>query len=173
MQHLYENISGDELDRRRIGTDKPAREGALTPLVEEPHLDAWRALLNAHALMTQRIEDALAAEGLPPLGWYDVLWPVYEAPERTMRMRDLSEKVVTISRSGLTRLVDRIVDAGMLERRPTPGDRRGTDVAITKAGEELLRKMWPVYARVVNERFVEPLPKSRAEALRDSLRRIG
>jgi DNA-binding MarR family transcriptional regulator len=145
----------------------------MSPLVEQPHLDAWRALLNAHASMTRHIEEALSKAGLPPLGWYDVLWPVYQAKGRRMRMRDLSENVVTISRSGLTRLVDRIVDAGMLERDATPGDRRGTDVVLTDEGERLLRRMWPVYAEVVNAHFAGPLPKSRAEHLRDSLRRVG
>jgi DNA-binding MarR family transcriptional regulator len=155
---VYENISS---------------QTSMSPLVEQPHLDAWRALLNAHAAMTRRIEDALADAGLPPLAWYDVLWPVYQAPDRRLRMRDLAEQVVTISRSGLTRLVDRIVDASVLERHPAPGDRRGTEVVITEAGVELLKKMWPVYAGVLNAHFAEPLSKSRAEALRDALRRVG
>lgn len=158
LQTLYENIS---------------TESDLSPLVEQPHLDAWRALLNAHASMTRHIEAALSEAGLPPLGWYDVLWPVHQAKDRRMRMRDLSEQVVTISRSGLTRLVDRVVDAGMLTREPTPGDRRGTDVVLTDDGVRLLKRMWPVYAGVVNAHFVEPLPKGRAEALRDSLRQVG
>jgi DNA-binding MarR family transcriptional regulator len=158
LQPLYENISP---------------ESELSPLVEQPHLDAWRALLNAHAGMTRQIEEALSKADLPPLGWYDVLWPVYQAKGRRMRMRDLSEKVVTISRSGLTRLVDRVVDAGMLTREPTPNDRRGTDVVLTDEGTKLLKRMWPIYAEVVNAYFVKPLPKSRAEDLRDSLRRVG
>jgi DNA-binding MarR family transcriptional regulator len=158
MQPLYENI--------------PAGV-AMSPLVQQPHLDAWRALLNAHATMTRRIEDALSEAGLPPLAWYDVLWPVYQGENRRLRMRDLAEAVVTISRSGLTRLVDRIVDAGMLERDATPGDRRGTDVILTDAGADLLKAMWPVYAKTVNAHFSGPLSKSRAEALRDALRRVG
>jgi DNA-binding MarR family transcriptional regulator len=145
----------------------------LSPLVQQPHLDAWRALLNAHATMTRHIEDALSDAGLPPLAWYDVLWPVHQAKDRRLRMRDLAEQVVTISRSGLTRLVDRIVDAGMLERASTPGDRRGTDVILTDKGAALLKEMWPVYAKVVNARFAEPLSKSKAGALEDALRRIG
>jgi DNA-binding MarR family transcriptional regulator len=157
MQTLYANISGD----------------AMSPLVEQPHLDAWRALLNAHAQMTRQIEDALSEAGLPPLAWYDVLWPVYQAKERRLRMRDLAEQVVTISRSGLTRLVDRIVDAGMLDRDATPGDRRGTDVVLTEKGADLLKRMWPVYAQVVNERFAEPLSEPKAKALHDALRRVG
>jgi DNA-binding MarR family transcriptional regulator len=157
MQTLYANISQPD----------------MSPLVKQPHLDAWRALLNAHAEMTRRIEDALSDAGLPPLAWYDVLWPVYQAKDRRLRMRDLAEQVVTISRSGLTRLVDRIVDAGMLERDTTPGDRRGTDVILTDKGADLLKRMWPVYAKVLNERFAEPLSKPKAEALQDALRRVG
>ena len=161
MQHVYANIS------------PLASASDMSPLVQQPHLDAWRALLNAHATMIRRIEEALAEAGLPPLAWYDVLWPVYEAPGRRLRMRELAERVVTISRSGLTRLVDRIVEAGMLERQPAPGDRRGTEVVITDRGADLLREMWPVYADVVNAHFADRLPKSRAVALNDALRRIG
>ena len=145
----------------------------MAPEIEEPHLGAWRALLNAHAAMTARIEDALAAAGLPPLAWYDVLWPLYEAPGRALRMRDLAGRVVTISRSGLTRLVDRIEAAGLLERRAAEGDRRGTEVVITAEGKKLLRKMWPVYAGVLRECFVEALSDSDAAALRDALARVA
>src|SRR3954447_23239335 len=99
------------------------------------------ARLTAHTTMTAHIEDALSEAGLPPLAWYDVLWPVYQAEDRRLRMRELAEQVVTISRSGLTRLVDRIVDAGMLERAGTPGDRRGTDVILTDKGVALLKRM--------------------------------
>src|SRR3954453_9728879 len=159
MQHVYANI--------------PSEASPMSPLVEQPQLDAWRALLNAHAVMIRRIEEALAEAGLPALAWYDVLWPVYDAPERRLRMRDLASQVVTISRSGLTRLVDRIVGAGMLERQPSPGDRRGTEVVITDAGVDLIKKMWRVYAGVVKTYFADALPKSRAEALREALRRIG
>src|SRR5262249_60605569 len=86
--------------------------------IPDPYLDAWRALLNAHAASIERTEQAFAAAGLPPLSWYDALWPLYRAPERKLRMGELSRQVVTISRSGLTRLVDRLETDGPVQPGP-------------------------------------------------------
>jgi DNA-binding MarR family transcriptional regulator len=140
--------------------------------IEHPYLDAWRALLNAHAAMLRRVEEALAEAGLPPLSWYDVLWPLYRAPKRTLRAGELAESVVTISRSGLTRLVDRIEAAGLLRRRPSEDDRRGTEIVLTREGAAMLRKMWPVYAAEIQTSFVDVLGVEEAAALRDSLDRV-
>jgi DNA-binding MarR family transcriptional regulator len=137
--------------------------------LDEPYLETWRVLLNAHASLTGQVEAALAAAGLPPLSWYDVLWSVERRPGKRMRMGDLATSVVTISRSGLTRLVDRIEAEGLLERQPAPDDRRGTEVAITPAGTALLRRMWPVYAGVLRERFAQRLTPEQARAVRDAL----
>lgn len=115
-------------------------------------LDAWRSFLSAHALMVRRIEQALAAEGLPPLGWYDVLWAVHSSPERRLRVGELADAVV-LSPTGMSRMVERLVQAGMLTREAVPGDRRGAYATITDEGVETLRRMWPVYARVVRESF--------------------
>jgi DNA-binding MarR family transcriptional regulator len=140
--------------------------------IEQPYLDAWRAFLNAHAAMLQRVEEALAATGLPPLQWYDVLWPLYRAPKRTLRAGELADSVVTISRSGLTRLVDRIEAAGLLRRQPSADDRRGTEIVLTREGAAMLRRMWPVYAAEIQRSFVDVLGDEEAAALRDSLDRV-
>jgi DNA-binding MarR family transcriptional regulator len=78
---------------------------------------------------------------------------------------------VTLSRTGLTRLVDRIEREGLLRREPVPEDRRGFYVAITPAGTEMLRRMWPVYERVLDETFAAAVRDPRA--LRDALERVG
>lgn len=140
--------------------------------VPEPYLEAWRALLNTHAAVIDRAEEALSARSLPPLSWYDALWPLYRAPGRKLRMGELSDQVVTISRSGLTRLVDRLEAAGLVRREPSPGDRRGTVVAITREGSALLRRMWPVYAAELRRSFVGVLGEQEAVAIRDVLARV-
>jgi DNA-binding MarR family transcriptional regulator len=140
--------------------------------IEELYLDAWRAFLNAHAAVIRRVEDALATAGLPPLSWYDVLWPLYRAPERTLRMGELAASVVTISRSGLTRLVDRIEGAGLLRRRASATDRRGTEVTLTREGAAMLRRMWPVYAAELQRSFVAVLSREEAAAIRDALSQV-
>jgi DNA-binding MarR family transcriptional regulator len=140
--------------------------------IPEPYLDAWRTFLNAHAAVLDRAERALSARGLPPLSWYDALWPLYRAPGRELRMGELAAQVVTISRSGLTRLVDRLEGAGLVRREPSPGDRRGTVVAITREGSAVLRRMWPVYAAELRRSFVDVLEEQEAAAIRDALARV-
>lgn len=129
-------------------------------------------MLNTQALLTRRADDALAAADLPPLSWYDVLWPLYRAPRRTLRMGELGDSVVTISRSGLTRLVDRIEAAQLLERQASATDRRGTEVVLTKEGAAMLRRMWPVYAAEIRRSFVDVLSDEEAAAVRDALSRV-
>jgi DNA-binding MarR family transcriptional regulator len=87
-------------------------------------------------------------------------------------MGELSQQVVTISRSGLTRLVDRLEAAGLVRREASPEDRRGTVVAITREGSSLLRRMWPVYAAEIRRSFVDTLEERDAFALIDILARI-
>jgi DNA-binding MarR family transcriptional regulator len=111
--------------------------------MDDETLSAWRALLNAHARVTARVESALVEAGLPPLSWYDVLWPLHRAPGRRLRVGALAEQV-TLSRTGLTRLLDRVERDGLISRQPAPEDRRGSYVVITAAGSAVLRKMWPV-----------------------------
>jgi DNA-binding MarR family transcriptional regulator len=120
--------------------------------VPEDTLGAWRAFLNAHALATKRISRDLAQAGLPDLTWYDVLWTLYRADGRRLRIRELADAVV-LSSTGMTRFVDRLETAGMVRREAVPGDRRGAYAVITKDGIDLLRRMWPIYARGIATYF--------------------
>src|SRR5919204_1816530 len=141
------------------------------PRIPERELAAWRAFLSAHARAVGEIERNLREEGLPPLAWYDVLWPLYRAADRRLRMKELADEVV-LSRTGLVRLVDRIERAGLLRREPVPGDGRGAYAAITKQGEEMLRRMWPAYARGIRKEFLENVGEDR-ETLRAALERVA
>jgi DNA-binding MarR family transcriptional regulator len=124
----------------------------MTPAVSEPHLTAWRAVLNAQTSVVADAEAALTAAGLPPLAWYDVLWAIRRAPDRRVRMAELAASL-TISRGGLTKIADRLEHAGLIRREPVADDGRGLYVVLTPAGTTLLRRMWPVYARVLHEAF--------------------
>jgi DNA-binding MarR family transcriptional regulator len=115
-------------------------------------LAAWRAFLNAHALTTKRIGRDLAEAGLPDLTWYDVLWTLSRAEGKRMRIRELAGAVV-LSSTGMTRFVDRLEAAGLVRREAVPGDRRGAYAVITKDGTDLLRRMWPIYARGIATYF--------------------
>ena len=144
----------------------------MSPRVTEPHLSAWRSLLNAHASVIARIEQALSEADLPPLGWYDVLWAVRRAPDRRIRMSELAGSL-TISRGGITKLVDRLAAAGLLTREPAADDGRGFFAVLTDAGDEMLRRMWPVYAGVLQETFVDAVSADEAAAIAAGLARAG
>jgi DNA-binding MarR family transcriptional regulator len=105
---------------------------------------AWRAFLRAHASVLRKLERDLINETGMPLGWYDVLVQLAEAPERRLRMADLADKVL-LSRSGLTRLVDRLQSEGLVTREPYPGDARGLYTVLTPAGFEKLRAAAPTH----------------------------
>jgi DNA-binding MarR family transcriptional regulator len=100
-----------------------------------------------------------------------VLWPLYTAPGRRLRMNELAQRAV-LSRTGLVRLVDRIEVAGLLRREPVPEDRRGAYASITKAGIETLKRIWPVYARGIELHFLEPVGAD-AVRLREVLERVA
>jgi DNA-binding MarR family transcriptional regulator len=134
-------------------------------------LDTWRAFLNAHAHATRRIGRELAAAGLPDLGWYDLLWTLYRAEGRRMRVKTLAEEVV-LSPTAMSRFVDRVEAAGCVRREPDPDDRRALQVTLTDKGVELLRQMWPVYERSIAEHFGAHLGRS-PKAFRETLQRIA
>ena len=143
----------------------------MSPGVPEPHLRAWRAVLNAHSSVVARIEEALAEAGLPPLAWYDVLWAL-RASGRRVRMAELADRL-TLSRGGLTKLADRLEAAGLLRREPADEDGRGLYAVLTEAGEEMLRRMWPVYSRVLRETFVQAVSVDEAAAIAAGLGRAS
>ena len=134
-------------------------------------LATWRAFLNAHATVTKRIGRDLAAAGLPDLTWYDVLWALYRADGRRLRIRELADAVV-LSSTGMTRFVDRLEGAGLVRREAVPGDRRGAYAVVTEEGVALLRRMWPVYSRGIKEYFADALADGGAP-LREALERVS
>ena len=144
----------------------------MSPSVPEPHLSAWRAVLNTHASVVARIEDALAEAELPPLAWYDVLWALRRAPGRRLRMAELAGDL-TLSRGGLTKLADRLETAGLLHREPAEDDGRGLYAVLTEPGNDMLRRMWPIYSRVLRETFVEAISADEAAVIAAGLNRAN
>jgi DNA-binding MarR family transcriptional regulator len=138
---------------------------------DENELAAWRAFLTAHAAVVERIDRELAAAGVVPLGWYDVLVELAEAPGRRLRMHELAERVV-LSRSGLTRLVDRLEAAGLLRRERSGTDRRGAYAVLTDEGWAAFRRAWPVYARAIAAHFARYLSGEEARTLTAALERV-
>jgi DNA-binding MarR family transcriptional regulator len=132
--------------------------------VDDDTLTTWRAFLNAHARVTRAISRDLAAAGLPDLSWYDVLWALYRGP---LRVKELAEAVV-LSPTAMSRFVDRVEQAGYVSREPDPQDRRALQVTITDDGRALLKRMWPIYSRGIEEHFGR-----QSKTLRAALDRMG
>jgi len=143
----------------------------VNSVVPETHLDAWRAVLNAHTSVVAHVQEELAAAGLPPLAWYDVLWAIRRAPKRRIRMAALAASL-TISRGGLTKLADRLESAGLIRREPADTDGRGFYAVLTADGNALLRRMWPVYSRALRETFVSAISTEEAALIGGALSRI-
>jgi DNA-binding MarR family transcriptional regulator len=133
---------------------------------------AWRAFLEAHARVTARLERELRDEQGLPLTWYDVLVQLHEADGHQLRMQELADAVL-LSKSGLTRLVDRMERAGLVRRAACPSDRRGTFAELTAEGLRTLRRTAPTHLRGVGEHFSQHLDETEAEVLAQALRRIA
>lgn len=146
-------------------------ETTATHQITDDELAAWRAFLRAHSTMLRRIAADLEEAGLPPLSWYDVLAALRDAPDSMLRQVELAEQVL-LSHSGLSRLIDRIEKAGLVERTSCDTDRRSFYIVLTGEGREMLERMWPVYAKGVAEDFL-PAIGSKSCELRQMLETIG
>lgn len=136
-----------------------------------PQGEAWGALTRTHAAVTSRLQEALARAEFPPLPWYEVLATVADAPDRRMRMGDLAEALV-ITRGGLTKLVDRLIKAGLMERTFCESDRRVSYATLLPAGEELLEEMRPVVVGELEIAFSANITARQARELREMLDRV-
>jgi len=143
----------------------------LTTGLDQVELATWRTFLRAHAEVTRRLEHDLLAEHDLPLASYDVLVQLSETPDRSLRMTDLAERVL-LSRSGLTRLVDRLVRDGLVVRQACPSDARGTLAVLTDAGAQRLAAAWPTHLRGVVENVVGRLSHDELRALGALLSRL-
>src|SRR4051794_883869 len=132
---------------------------ASTPdieLLSQEELAAWRGFLRVHAALTRELDAELAAAHGLPLSSFEVLLILQNAPGGEMRMSELAQSVL-LSRSGLTRLVDRLVGTGLLERRQCSDDARGYNAALTPAGRRPFREGPATPPSGVRERFLRHL----------------
>jgi DNA-binding MarR family transcriptional regulator len=113
---------------------------------------AWTALVSASRILIEKVEAALKSEGHPPLAWYDALLEIEKAGTDGLRPFEIKERL-HLPQYGTSRLLDRLVKAGLLEREACADDARGQVIRITEQGRGVRRAMWPVYARVLSEEF--------------------
>jgi DNA-binding MarR family transcriptional regulator len=125
---------------------------------------AWRLFLKTHAVLLAQIEQTLKQSNLPDLSWYDVLWALEEAPDHRLRLHELADALV-LQRSNLTRLVDRMEQAGFVKREICDRDRRGAFAVITKEGLALRQQIWQVYSKSIHQHFAQRLSDEQITAL--------
>lgn len=116
-------------------------------------LDAWRGLLRVHACVLKAVDAELEATHRLPLTSYEVLVQLSSTPDHRMRMCDLADSV-SLSRSGMSRLVDRLERDGLIARAACTADARGAFAVLTDAGRELLEAARPTYRAGIRRRFL-------------------
>jgi DNA-binding MarR family transcriptional regulator len=139
--------------------------------LDERELRAWRGMLRAHAALTKALDaDLEAAHGLP-LSSYEVLMYLNDADGRKMRMRDLAASVI-LSRSGLTRLADRLEREGLIRRETCSDDARGAYAVLTPAGAEKLAVARTTHLAGVRSLFLQHFSEPELDALGDAWERV-
>lgn len=119
----------------------------------DPRLAPWRAFVRAHAEVSRRLDEDLRAEHDLSLQEYVALLILVEQPDRRLRMGRLAE-ALTLSKSGATRLIDRLVDDGLVERVSCSSDARGAEARLTHAGLQRLRTAAPTHLRGIADYFL-------------------
>jgi DNA-binding MarR family transcriptional regulator len=131
----------------------------------------WWTFMAAHALLVERVGRDLAAATSLPLGSYNVLRLLHEAPGGRLRLSELA-RAVYLTRSGVTRLANRLERAGLLRREGHARDRRGSCAALTDRGRDQLRRARAVFVRAIAEHFGSYLSDGEAETLNAILSRM-
>jgi len=144
---------------------------AVTGVLTTGELRAWRSFLRAHGQITHKLEAELMAEHDLPLPSYDVLLQLAESEGRRLRMTELADRVL-LSRSGLTRLVDRLVREGLVERQACPNDARGMHAVLTEHGLETLRAAAPTHLRGVVEHVTSRLSATEVDQFTELLGKL-
>lgn len=145
-----------------------------TPAVEElsaSELAAWRGLLRVHAALFKALDAGLeSAHGLP-LSSYEVLMLLRSAPGRRMRMADLAGRVL-LSRSGMTRLVDRLEREGLIAREQCTDDARGCYAVLSPRGQGILEEARPTHLAGIRARFLSHFSPAELELLGECWERV-
>ena len=130
-------------------------EIAERPLTaRDPRLAPWRAFVLAHARITRRLDEELRAEHDLSLAEYDALLTIAQSPDHRIRMGLLADEVV-LSKSGVTRLIDRLVGDGLVERSTCLTDARGAEAVLTDRGLARLRTASQTHLRGISEHFLD------------------
>ena len=140
--------------------------------LDDPRLRAWRAFLFAQAAVLRELETDLVAEQRISLGEYDALVQLAIPEDRRLRMSELAERLV-ISRSGVTRLVDRLESQGLVVRSLCAPDGRGAYAVLTEAGLMRLRDAVPSHLRHVEQHFLSLIGPADLDAIERAMTTVA
>jgi DNA-binding MarR family transcriptional regulator len=132
----------------------------------------WVRLIRAHDNVVRKVEAAVKAKGLPPIEWYDVLLELSRDGGRKLRPVEL-EKELLVAQYNLSRLLDRMEAAGLVERLTCPGDGRGQMIQATPEGRAMQKRIWPSYRDALAEHVAPDLSEKDLEQLAKLLGAIG
>ena len=139
--------------------------------IEPERMAVWELFIRTFGALIKTFEQELEESQGLALTWYDVLVQLHEAPDGRLRMQALADSVV-LSRSGVTRLIDRMEKAGLVRREPSREDRRGYYAALTEDGRGLFLRAQPIHHRGIYEHFTRHLDDADVRALRTALAKV-
>jgi DNA-binding MarR family transcriptional regulator len=158
------------MDTQTVTTDEVC-ETAIGDAFDELEMASWAGFLRTHATLIRELDDELTrAHGLP-LSSYDVLVQLASASDDRMRLSQLADAVL-LSRSGLSRLVARLIDQGWVERLDCTDDARGAFAALTDAGRAKLDEARATHREGVRRRFLDRLSEQQQRQLAGAWSRI-
>jgi DNA-binding MarR family transcriptional regulator len=138
---------------------------------DDERITAFGMLLEAHAAVTSAVNRELEGTAGMPITWFEVLIRLSRSPQQRLRMSDLAAQV-GLSHSGLTRLVDRVIEAGLVRREACPDDRRGAFAVLTDAGAAALDAALGGHLESIERHLARPLGREGMVALTDLLRTL-
>ena len=133
--------------------------------------ETWPLLLETHTVLLELLERELDDVGGLSLSWYDVLLQLAMSPEGKLKMNELAGSVL-LSKSGVTRLVDKMEAAGLIKRSSCMSDRRAIYAQITPKGRKLFDQACPLHIRGVERHFLAHLTDQEVSTLRSALRKV-
>jgi DNA-binding MarR family transcriptional regulator len=156
-----------------VSSPAPSTSATQRPLVtrarrtisaRDPRIATWRLFLKSHARLERLLDEDLRSAHDLTLAEYDAMLQLAESPTHRLRMHEIADRVV-LSRSGVTRLIDRLVRDGLVERSHCSTDARGAEAALTPSGLDRLREAAPTHLRGISDHFLDTMSAAELAAV--------
>lgn len=134
-------------------------------------LESWAILLKTYNKVIKKISIELKSKNLPSLEWYDVLWCLEREGNGKLRLSELAEKV-DLEKYSVTRIVDKLVYEGLIEKLPCEDDKRGSYAVLTEKGKKIRLKIWAIYKDLILEHYGSNLTIEESTTLIKILQKI-